>query len=245
MITKQQREECKARRLDIVFENNGKVYGLKSERVRVWNEEEQEWFFEKTGLRVLCDICCPVFYDPRYFSLNEKFGGNRLHYCGGNVESKIPQPINLNDYSYLFCDCENLTTLDLSHWDVSNVTSMYSMFEGCSSLLELNLSNWDVSNVTSMSSMFLWCFELESLYSISYEELEDALKNGEWTALTRTEERICKKCGSALPMIFANYCYMCGTPVEKPWNQPNLPEEEENLTESDKLGEMPVDEEKM
>ena len=42
---------------------------------------------------------------------------------------------------------------DISHWDVSNVTSMISMFHDAD-LFNQDLSAWDVSNVTNMHKMF-------------------------------------------------------------------------------------------
>ena len=55
------------------------------------------------------------------------------------------------EYLFLQVDFDG----DISHWDVSNVTSMRSMFRfskftGKNS----NLNNWDVSNVTNMAQMF-------------------------------------------------------------------------------------------
>ena len=41
---------------------------------------------------------------------------------------------------------------DLSKWDVSNVTNMWSMFDG--SDFNGDISGWDVSNVNDMNSMF-------------------------------------------------------------------------------------------
>ena len=66
---------------------------------------------------------------------------------------------------YLFYNCSNLTDISgLEHWDVSNVTIMYSMFYGCSSLTDLTaLANWNVSNVKSMYSMFSGCSSLTDL----------------------------------------------------------------------------------
>jgi surface protein len=45
---------------------------------------------------------------------------------------------------------------DISHWDVSNATSLGSMFMGNSSFNQ-DISNWDVSSVTNMNSMFRSC----------------------------------------------------------------------------------------
>ena len=42
---------------------------------------------------------------------------------------------------------------DISTWDVSNVTSMASMFRGNNSFNQ-KISSWDVSSVTNMSDMF-------------------------------------------------------------------------------------------
>ena len=41
---------------------------------------------------------------------------------------------HVSDMSYMFAGCENLTQLDLSTWDVSNVTDMTDMFKDCISL---------------------------------------------------------------------------------------------------------------
>ena len=46
--------------------------------------------------------------------------------------------------------------IDISLWDVSNVTSMRRVFFGCHNLV-CDISEWNVSNVTSMSNMFYDC----------------------------------------------------------------------------------------
>lgn len=46
---------------------------------------------------------------------------------------------------------------DLSSWDVSNVTSMDSLFESVgysATTLNLNLSNWNTSKVTAIRGIF-------------------------------------------------------------------------------------------
>ena len=48
---------------------------------------------------------------------------------------------------------QNPINQDISSWDVSNVTDMYSMFYNCYEFNQ-DISNWDVSNVTNMEEMF-------------------------------------------------------------------------------------------
>lgn len=63
----------------------------------------------------------------------------------------------------MFYDCRLLTSFDISNFNTSNVTSMFSMFNNCRLLTSLDLSNFDTSNVTDMRYMFHNCFSLASL----------------------------------------------------------------------------------
>ena len=63
----------------------------------------------------------------------------------------------------MFNNCYNLTTLDLSNFDTSNVTTMNSMFGSCENLYALDVSNFNTSNVTNMGYMFDSCYELTTL----------------------------------------------------------------------------------
>ena len=44
--------------------------------------------------------------------------------------------------------------MDLSSWDVSNVTNMYRMFNSATFTSDPKINEWDVSNVTDISEMF-------------------------------------------------------------------------------------------
>ena len=63
----------------------------------------------------------------------------------------------------MFRYCSGLTRLDVSNFDTSKVIDMNYMFGDCSSLTSLDLSNFDTSNVTDMHTMFTQCFSLASL----------------------------------------------------------------------------------
>ena len=61
---------------------------------------------------------------------------------------------NMTSTSYMFYKSTSLTSIDLSGFDTSKVVNMSSMFAGCTNLKDLNLSNFDTSNVTNMAGMF-------------------------------------------------------------------------------------------
>ncbi len=70
---------------------------------------------------------------------------------------------NVTDMSYMFYNCSNLTSLDVSGFDTSKVTDMYEMFSHCSKLTSLDVSKFNTSKVTDMLGMFSYCSKLTSL----------------------------------------------------------------------------------
>ena len=76
---------------------------------------------------------------------------------------------NVTNMSAMFSYCRGLTNLDVSKFDTSQVTDMSSMFGGCRSLTSLDVSKFDTSQVTDMSSMFGGCSSLTSLDVSSFD----------------------------------------------------------------------------
>ena len=62
----------------------------------------------------------------------------------------------------MFLGCNLLTYIDLSEWDTSKVTNMYSAFNGCSSLTTIT-GVIDLKNCTDYYGMFLGCNNLTSV----------------------------------------------------------------------------------
>lgn len=61
----------------------------------------------------------------------------------------------VTDMHGLFKNYSYENKLDISKWDVSNVTNMAEMFYNARKIFDtLDISNWDVSSVTNMSYMF-------------------------------------------------------------------------------------------
>ena len=70
--------------------------------------------------------------------------------------------------SFMFNDCKQLKTLDVSKFDTSNVVDMKRMFAGCGQLKTLNLFSFDTTNVKSFFWMFRKCALLEEVRITSF-----------------------------------------------------------------------------
>ena len=81
-----------------------------------------------------------------------------------------PEKVYLNENSrYMFFHgwndnlLANILDIDVSNFNTSNVTNMYSMFSGMSKITSLDVSNFDTSKVTDMSNMFSGMSKITSL----------------------------------------------------------------------------------
>ena len=78
---------------------------------------------------------------------------------------------SLTDMSCAFRNCFTLSSVDLSGWNVSKVTTMSEMFSmynpydaiGSSSLTSVNTDGWNTGSLTDMSSIFRSCTALETI----------------------------------------------------------------------------------
>ena len=85
-----------------------------------------------------------------------------------NDSSRINELVKLNisnitSMDSMFHTCQSLTSLDVSNWDTSNVTNMGLIFYRCELLTSLDLSNFNTSNVTNTNQMFNRCINLVEL----------------------------------------------------------------------------------
>ena len=63
----------------------------------------------------------------------------------------------------MFHDCFNITEIDLSNFNSSEITNMYRLFFYCSSLTSINFTNFITQKVDNMASLFNRCSSLISL----------------------------------------------------------------------------------
>ena len=91
-------------------------------------------------------------------SIDKSIPGQAIITCDGNASTKA-----------MFAVCCDLTSIDLSRFDTSEVTTMGHMFEECNDLTKLNFSNFDTSKVTDMRWMFNNCCNLTTLDLSSFD----------------------------------------------------------------------------
>lgn len=74
----------------------------------------------------------------------------------------------VKDMDFMFAGCEKLLTLDVSKFDVANVTSASSVFKDCTSLKTIYCNNvWKFPSTDVTSSMFYNCKSLKG--GIAYD----------------------------------------------------------------------------
>lgn len=73
---------------------------------------------------------------------------------------------NLTTLDYMFYECENMTTIDLSSWKFGQVTSMKYMFARCKKAETIDITGIDTSKMTSTSGMDNMCNGCSSLIRI-------------------------------------------------------------------------------
>ena len=98
------------------------------------------------------------YYKSHAVSIDESISGQATVTCRG-----------VTNMSGMFATCDNLTTLDLSNFNTSNVRDMAYMFKGCNNLSSIDFSNFDTFKVTKMNDMFDVCFSLTSIDLSSFD----------------------------------------------------------------------------
>ena len=105
---------------------------------------------------------CYLIIDGEIKELSEK-------YTIKSVDEKltvflIKENKNLTDMSYMFCECDILSSIVDSSWRTEKVTNMSYMFYNCKALIYLcrNLQYWKTNNVIDFSHIFSGCKALSN-----------------------------------------------------------------------------------
>lgn len=174
----------------LTFTLNKKSYTLNTdsmqERVRILREiyhdtgESFGWMQEDTGNHHW------VLFNVKMYSVKrDKYDKKYLNYrdtCGLTPT----MPINATSYYRLFCKCDNLKELDLSHFCIDNIVNLNYIFYNCKNLKVLRLAGWTFNQVISMRGAFAMC---KNLREISVTEIPVKL-------LDKEKKTLFKRCGT-------------------------------------------------
>ena len=86
--------------------------------------------------------------------MNYMFNHSKLENIDFTEFAEGINTINVKNMQYMFSDCSNLISLNLTGLDTSNVTNMYQMFGYCIKLENLDLSGLNIHNVENFGYLF-------------------------------------------------------------------------------------------
>ena len=121
------------------------------------NDEEKEDNSE--GLKELNQTNTEIFIND----VKNEYKKFKKFEAKGEYKIKIKFHILLKDCYCMFLGCKNMTTVDLSKFNSTNVTNVNSMFKNCYNLTNIDLSNFNTSKVTDMGCMFYFCNNLANI----------------------------------------------------------------------------------
>ena len=108
-----------------------------------------------------------IDYEPDQILVNgdlQDYKGKIVYNLNNNLNDIIIRwNSQFNSSSCMFSELSNITKVDLSNFDASEITDMRYMFYSCSSLTSIIFNNLNTSKVTIVRSMFDSCISLTSL----------------------------------------------------------------------------------
>ena len=72
----------------------------------------------------------------------------------GEYSIKLRLNFLIKDCSFMFYNCKQLTNIDLSNLNSSNIINIDRMFCRCENIININLPNLETKNIISMRSLF-------------------------------------------------------------------------------------------
>ena len=153
----------------------GQIFSYNSYSVLKSNESYITLKIQKSGkINIFCsdsNTFKSIYYPDKIY-INNKINNtvNPSYDFQENENTvKLVWSHNINYSHCMFSGCSDITEIDLSHFDASDITGMSYMFRNCSSLTYINFTNFHTSAVRSVISMFYNCLELKSLDLSSFD----------------------------------------------------------------------------
>lgn len=155
------------------------IYGLK---LLSYSKNEDvaylPWFISRVGESSLANL--------RAQSLETECAGTQVASGKSLFESSLFKSVDISNWDLsevttcerMFHDCENLERVVLGKQETARLLNTSYMFEDCWRLPSIDISGWDLSEVYSCKGMFRCCFRLKDLNlgTQNMQRLSDAIK---------------------------------------------------------------------
>ena len=118
-----------------------------------------EWMKQSLGIT-------KVVFDTSFANARPTSCYKWFYWCGNLNQVEGIKNLNtkeVTDMADMFCECKDLSSLDVSGFNTEKVTDMSGMFYECISLKLLDVAKFNTANVKSMSNMFFRCYNLDLL----------------------------------------------------------------------------------
>ena len=105
-------------------------------------------------------------------SVEANTNGNKMFAYLDNVSSLDLSGLdtsNMTSMTYMFYNSSKLVNIDLSEFKTSKLLYFSNMFNGCSSLVNLDLSSFDTSKISNFSNLFKDCTSLKKINLSSFD----------------------------------------------------------------------------
>lgn len=164
--------------LDLFYTANVKImsflfsgmYKLNSVDASSWDVSNVEDLRGAFGYSDLKEVNISNWKTPKVLMLDSLF--NNIGYIVDKNYTGIENIIGLSDWEVpnsvtslpaVFYNCKNITSLDLTKWNVENVETFSGTFHGMENLTNLNISNWNNKNGANLNGMFSGCKSLTTI----------------------------------------------------------------------------------
>lgn len=85
------------------------------------------------------------------------------HYKGTSLDLSNFDTSKVTSMDCMFAYCENLKILNLKNFNTEKVVDMIGMFYNCKKLMQINLSSFNINNTENLDEMFKKCESLKEL----------------------------------------------------------------------------------
>ena len=111
-------------------------------------------------------------YYPSQVLINENPGTCSVFKC--NLDNGLNNVTlifneNIETCEKMFMNLKNIIEIDLSNFDASHVTNMFSMFFNCENLKNIKFGNFNTSSVNNMYQLFMNCKQITSIDVSSFD----------------------------------------------------------------------------